>query len=301
VGKNILITGATGLLGQSLTGLSRDNLLTGVFIGDYKMTDSAHVRYVNCDVRDPGFRQKVIPEGDLDCVIHTAGIANVDYCETHYNEAFDSNINGTQKMIDLCKATGAKLVYISTNAVFNGKNAPYDEEAPPDPINKYGQIKLACEKLVRDQFAEPVVVRPILMYGWNLPFERANTVTWLIDKLSKKEKVKLVNDVFENPLYSVNAAHAIWEIIQKDLSGTFHLAGGEICHRYDFGLAVAEVFGLEPGLLEPVPNDYFTSIAPRPRNTSFITKKMERTIGVKPMTLREGLKDMKAHMNVRMK
>jgi len=229
-----------------------------------------------------------------DVVIHTAGIASVDYCEKNYDEAYRSNVKGTENIISFCRARSSKLVYISTNAIFDGAHAPYSESDKPCPINMYGSIKAQCEKIVEDSGLSFLIIRPILMYGWNNENERPNPVTWLLAKLQRNEKINIVNDVYENPLFNLNCADFIWSLVKHGKRGTCHVAGRDVVNRYEFAVMVAEIFGLRKDLINSVSSDFFPDIAPRPKNTSYNTKKIESDSGINPMGLREGLEGMKS-------
>src|SRR2546422_1018982 len=102
-------------------------------------------------------------------------------------ESLESNVIGTFNVLAACRRAGCRLVYVSTNAVFDGAAAPYREDDSVAPINKYGHLKVECERLVRETLGDAVIVRPILMYGWNHPTGRSNPATWLIDRLGRRD------------------------------------------------------------------------------------------------------------------
>ena len=235
----------------------------------------------------------------FDAVVHAAGIASVDYVETHYAESLESNIVGTLNVTSACRRADAHLIYVSTNAVFDGKKPPYRETDPVNPVNKYGRLKVDCERLVQETLKHLTIVRPILMYGWKHAVTRPNPATWIYEKLMRGEAVSMVTDVHENPLYNISCGHALWATIAKRPAGIFHLAGRDSVDRYQFALAVASAFGLDQSLVKPVTSKAFPGIAARPKNTTFVTTRMARELGVKPMGLREGLAAMKAAMAVR--
>ncbi len=294
---NILITGATGLLGKSLIeSNSRPHKIIGVYIGKYKISDSENVRYYSVDICDKRSMDKIFSENKIGVVIHTAGVADVDFCEKHYEAAYRSNVTGTENMIELCIRANAKLVYVSTNAVFDGNNAPYKENDKVNPINKYGMMKVECEKKVSAAFKDSLIIRPILMYGWNNDRERNNLVTSLLIKLAKSEAVNMVTDIYDNPLSSHQCADAIWALLENGKHGTYHIAGKDMVNRYEYALAIAEIFGLDNTLIKPVDSSFFSQIAPRPKNTSYDTSKLEKEIGFKPLALKEGLELMKNSM-----
>jgi len=291
---NVLITGATGLLGKSLIERNnRSHAVIGIYAGDYAMSDSGTVRYSITDIRDAGALAGVTRGQPIDVIIHTAGVANVDYCEHHYREAYESNVAGTRNIIALSRSTGALLVYTSTNAVFDGKAAPYREEDRVNPLNNYGKLKVECERMITAQLKDFLIVRPILMYGWNHERERKNLVTFLLERLPRPGIVHMVNDVLENPLSSYQCADAIWTLIEMMKRGVYHIAGHDIVNRYEYALTIADIFDLEAEKIEPVESSFFDDIALRPHNTSYSTEKIERELGFKPLGLKEGLRHLK--------
>lgn len=291
---NVLITGATGLLGKSL--IETDELsrtIIGIYFGKYQMKDAGNVKYILQDIQDKEGLGKIFRKSHADIVIHTAGIADVDFCHRHYDAAFKSNVVGTENIAELCREHGARLVYISTNAVFNGEKPPYKEDDRPDPVNEYGTLKLECERIVKSALDRYLIIRPILMYGWNDPRERSNLATFLLEKLSRAESVNMVTDIYDNPLLSYQCAESIWALAEKDKHGVYHVAGRDIVNRYDYARAIADVFGLDDTMIRPVENSFFKEIAPRPKNTSYDTSKLTRETGFDPLGIREGLSIMK--------
>lgn len=297
--KLILITGGTGLMGKGLEETAPASYkILSVHQRDYAVEDS-RVQHLVLDIRNQRKVDALFARRRFDAVIHAAGIASVDYVEKHYGESFESNLLGTLNITAACRRLDIPLIYISTNAVFDGNKPPYREGDPFNPLNKYGHIKVECEKLVRETLEHFTIVRPILMYGWNHPVCRPNPATWIFEKLLRGETVHLVDDVHENPLYNLQCGHALWEIIKRKPGGVFHLAGGEIVNRYEFALSLAKVFGLDKSLLVPVQSSFFPSIAPRPKNTTFDTRRMEKELGIKPLTVEEGLLSMKSRMKIK--
>ncbi len=283
------------MLGKALIETNRDShRIWTIYLGNYNVPNNKGANYYKADVRRIDELEVIFSEAKPELVIHTAGIADVDYCEKNYDEAYYSNVRGTRNVIELCKEYGSRIVYISTNAVFDGRNAPYSEDDPLCPINNYGRIKLECEEAIKNSALKYLILRPILMYGWNNKNERLNPVTWLLNKLQNKEKVHIVSDVYENPLLNHKCAEAIWFLIKLNKEGFYHIAGKDVVNRYEFAKIIAEVF--EPhneGLIIPVSSDFFPNIAPRPKNTSYNSEKITRELNIKPLGLKEGLLYMK--------
>jgi dTDP-4-dehydrorhamnose reductase len=289
----VLITGGTGLLGKALfqTKPQKYSAL-GVHLRKIRWRSNA-VENVQLDIRNKMCVEQLFKRQKFDVVIHAAGIASVDYVKNNYSESLESNIVGTLNISSACRKNGSYLIYISSNAVFDGSSPPYDEISIPKPINEYGEIKLECERLIEKTLPFYCIIRPILMYGWNHPEGRSNPVTWLIKQLIEGKNVKLVNDVYENPIYNIDCARAIWQAIHLKARGKIHLAGPEVVNRYQLGVATAECFGLNSRLISPVKSNYFSYLAPRPKSSSFSISKMSKLLGIKPLSIQNGLLAMK--------
>ena len=295
----ILITGGTGLLGKGMGETAPKGVkILSLHQRDYAVEDG-RAKHIVLDIRDKAKVDQLFASHDFDAVVHAAGIASVDYVERHYAESLESNLVGTLNVTSASRRAGCHFVYVSTNAVFDGRSAPYAESAVLSPVNKYGRLKAECERLVQETLKDYAIVRPILMYGWNHPVCRPNPATWILEKLMRGEAIQLVDDVFENPLYNIQCGEALWQIVRRRLSGTFHLAGRDVVNRVALGRQIAKTFGLDAGLIRPVTSSAFPDIAPRPPNTSFVTRRMEKELGVKPIALEEGLGHMKAHARVK--
>ena len=297
--KKILITGGTGLLGKGMEETAPKGWsIVSLHQRQYKV-DDANAEHVILDIREKKLVDDLFSKHKFDAVIHAAGIASVDYVEKHYAESLESNLVGTLNVTSAARRAGVHLVYVSTNAVFDGRKAPYSETDAPNPVNKYGQIKLQCEKLVSETLSDYAIMRPILMYGWNHPVTRPNTVTWIYEKLQRGEVVEMVDDVTENPLYNLQCGDALWAMVGKRSTGIFHVAGKDHCNRYEFALKVAKTFELDAALIKRVDSSRFPDIAKRPPNTTLSVKRMEKELNVRAVRLEEGLASMKKLMRVK--
>lgn len=293
--KKIFITGGTGLLGHNLIkNAPKAHEVSCTFFPDHKKAlipyDCAKYRL---DITDQGAILEAVRKIRPDYVVHTASIANVDYVENNKAEAEKTNLGGTLNIIRACQETGAALIYISSNAVFDGENSPYSEDDPVNPLNYYGRLKVKEEALVRSSGLKYSIVRAILMYGWNLETERKNSVTWLTEALASGKTVNIVDDIFCNPLFVLDSCRLIWKLIELKREGTYHIGGGDEVSRYEFARMVTEVFGFDSKLIKPVKNAFFPGIATRPVNTTYRTDKIKNELGIFPMRLRDGLKIMK--------
>lgn len=275
----IVFTGITGLLGGYFLKVRQQGYK---IIGINSKNDIINKKKIL------SFIKKIDPA----LIVHAASLGNVDYCEKHSNEAYKVNVEGTQNIIDAAKAVNAKIIFLSSNAVYDGDNAPYDEKSITNPVDVYGKTKVKGENAILKSNLNYCIVRLITMYGWPQPGGRANPVTWVIDNLKKGERINVVNDIYNNHLWAGQAAEVIWKVIKKNISGVYNIAGADCISRYELALKVAKVFDLDSSLISLVSSDFFKNIAKRPKNTCFNTKKMEKELDIKPLSVDEGLKLM---------
>ena len=291
---SVFITAGSGLLGKALLETCPDEFkLNATYFPNKPDNFPENVNFFKLNITNREEVLKYIKKIKPDVIIHTAAIGNVDFCEKNKDISWATNVDGTRNIIEAAQEFGSKIIYISSNAVFDGNNPPYKEEDEINPISYYGETKVICERLVKNSELKSVIIRAILMYGWHNSSERQNMVTWILDSISKGVSLKIVDDIYSNPLLSLNCADSIWAVIKKGKTGIFHVAGSDCVSRYNFALKIAETFNLDKSMITPVPNSYFTDIAPRPRNTCLCIDKMERELKVKSIGIEEGLKILK--------
>ena len=292
-----LVTGGTGLLGKALLfPIPSDIDVVATYYGERNPGHSV-VPFYPLDISDADAVNGLFDQVRPDVVIHTAAIGSVDYAECNREEAWAVNVDGTRHVAEACRRHGARLVFISSNAVFDGKRFPYSEEDAVCPINYYGELKVEGERVVRETLehvTDVAIIRPILLYRWPNPGKRGNLATLWVDKLEEGRPIQAVDDVWSKPLQVESCAEVCWAVIAKGRSGTYHVAGADHVTLYQYAQKVAEVFGFDQDLVTPVPSAFFPQLSPRPKDTSFVTDKMERELGVRPVGLAEGLACMKA-------
>jgi dTDP-4-dehydrorhamnose reductase len=292
--QRVLITGGTGLLGKSLVQKFKYKYeITATYAGDYDVRNSDHTVFVKVDVRDYRGNQAVFEHYRPHVIVHTASVGSPDFAEKNKELTWQINVEGTKTILSLCERYNSKFVYISSNGIYDGEHAPYGENDIPNPINYYGMVKLEGEKVTHMSRTTSSIVRPILLYGWNNPFERPNIVTMALDKLSKGETMMAYDDVIVNPLYVEDCSEGILRIIENDRYETFNFAGKDRTSIYGLLKKAAEVFNQDAASVLPVKQGYFNELVPRPKDTSYVTDKMEHELALKPSGIEEGLLLMK--------
>ena len=292
--KRVLITGGTGLLGVAIQQLATKDIRGfSIYFPERSLPVQLPFPIIAADVTSRQQMQSVFEWARPDVVIHTAAIGSVDYAEQHKEFTQMVNVGGTKIVADLCEKWKSRLIYISSNAVFDGLSPFYGETDETNPINYYGRLKVEAENVVIKSNTSWAIVRPILMYGWPYPGERGNLVTTWVHLLKEGKSINVVNNVYSKPLYSNMCAEVIFAVIEKNMNGIFHIAGGDHVSLYDFAIITADIFGLDSTLISPVPDTFFNDLVPRPRDTSFDTTKMEHELGIVPTSLQQGLRQMR--------
>ena len=283
----VLITGGSSLLGKALyqTVLPEHKLIMTWF------TNTIGLPAYQFDVCNQSQIAYVFDLVKPEVVIHCAAIGSVDLAEKDYQTVYTVNVTGTENILTMAQAYRAKFVYISSNAVFDGNNPPYSETSERHPINRYGSIKRQAEDAVMKCY-NWLIIRPFLMYGWPWSNGRQNWMTIVRDKLIKGEKLQLVNDIYWQPTLAQDVARAIWQLIEvSPRNEIYHVASIDRMTLYQFGELVADRFGLDKQLLEPVSREAFSHLAPRPIDTTYDVSKIAM-LGITCKSVEEGLKEL---------
>lgn len=286
--ERLLITGASGLLGSKIVELTGENYQ----VIPVHNTKPLHLNSSKLDITNRKEVFNLFRKTKPDIAIHTAAETNVDKCETHEELAWKINVEGTRNVAEACSETSAKMVYISTDYVFDGEKGLYTEEDTPNPINHYGITKLEGENQVKKICKNYVILRTSVLYGWH-PY-KINFATWVINSLKQKKNTSIITDHFNTPTLADNLAEMIIEAIQKDLQGLYHASGSQRISRYQFAQQITKIFNLNQSLIKPIKMNQITAwTAKRPKDSSLNINKIRELLKTTPLNISEGLKKMK--------
>jgi dTDP-4-dehydrorhamnose reductase len=243
----VAITGANGLFGHGLvTAFSSGHTVFPLTRADADITDAESVR-------------AALERNRPEVVVHSAGIPDLDIADADPARADSVNAGGTRHVVEASQAVRAKVVYISTDAVFDGKNTrPYVESDRPAPITVYGRTKLAGEAFVQTQrqywiFRVPVLFGP----------GKTNFVEKGLRKIAAGEQYVTASDQMGCAAYTLDMAYKIMEVVEARRYGLYHLANQGVCTRYELARRAAELAGLDPGKVVGIPADQMGRRAPR--------------------------------------
>lgn len=300
--KRVLITGANGLVGQDLVRLMSqypeyDVLATGRDAAPRFKGRSCG--YAPLDITKTDDVARIFQDFTPTVVVNCAAMTQVDDCEEQRDACWEINAHAVEDLARQCQLTGAHLIHVSTDFIFDGKDGPYREEARPNPLSFYGKSKQASENLARGAGLDKwSIARTVLVYGTGEGLSRSNFALWVLEKLSSGEAINVVTDQHRTPTYSPDLAAGIERIARYGKGGIFHLSGRELVSVYEFAKVIAEVFDLDQSLVRPTDSTRFTQTAPRPPKTGFIILKAETELGYKPRTLRNALRHLGSRLGL---
>lgn len=291
---NILITGASGFLGSNLCKQYCKNYnIYGVF--NSTPISLPLITPFQCDLTSQQQTQKLkIINPDL--IIHTAGEANVDRCEHNVNAATQSILQATKNIVELAKLSECHLIYISTDALFCGKNEYYSELATPNPINQYARLKIKAENYIKDKYSKYSIIRT-RFYGKSNKHDIFFTEQ-VIQKLKNNSTIQCFTDSYTTQIYIETLGEIFIELFEKKLFGTFNIVEDKKYSRYEFAKLVAKVFHLNSDLIIPTSFNDVDWKAPRPIDTSLSNEKIKSMIETPILSTYEGLLRMKKEFNL---
>jgi dTDP-4-dehydrorhamnose reductase len=294
----ILIPGASGLLGLNLAleaarirgpegeqDGSRRHSVTGVVNGNPLRTDEFEV--ITADLLLPGNIERLLEEVKPDWVINCAALAIVDACEANPKLAYRLNVELPQKLAVHVARGGARMVHISTDAVFDGRRGDYTEQHAPNPLSVYARTKLEGEQAVAEADPGALIAR-VNLFGWSLSGKRS-LAEWFFYNLQAGISVKGFTDIYFCPLLANDLAQILFKSLEKGLSGLYHVVSSECLSKYDFGVSLAQRFGFEGSLITPISVSEGELLAVRSPRLILSSAKLAQDLGEIIPTISTGL------------
>jgi dTDP-4-dehydrorhamnose reductase len=286
-----MITGASGLLGAHLVLAARDrHEVVGIYFNHELNRQMVASRQV--DLRQPDAVTNCVGSVRPDWIIHCAAQTSVDQCQSNPGDAYRTNVLATENVLRAAVRWDARVLYISTDSVFDGARGWYREDDLPSPVNTYASTKFAGEQAVLRYSASALVVRTNF-YGWGLGTE-SSLAEWLVGRLEQGEVVGGFTDVFFTPLLVNDLAEVLLAAIDRDATGLLHVASRQRCSKFAFARSLATIFGYDPDLVYPRLVAEAGLKAPRPRDTSLDTSRLATQFGSQPPDVESGLRRMQA-------
>jgi dTDP-4-dehydrorhamnose reductase len=292
--EKILITGISGFLGWNLVrrlkdeyriyGTSLDNPVSipGVETFTFDLSDWSKIERL-CQAVNPTV------------IVHTAAYSNPDYCELHHKEALTLNTFATRELAKSANRLGCRLIYTSTDFVFDGKRGDYSEADDPAPINYYGKTKFLGELEITNHCSHYVTLRIGTLYGRGNGI-RANFFETMEKQLLAGKKPSCIVDQYRTFLFADDAVHAISQLIEeKTLKGLFHLGGPEKASRFQFAEKLCAVLGAPASLIDKVRLADSASAAARPPDCSLNSNKIKKALSLNLSSISQAFDPLCAH------
>lgn len=262
-------------VGQEVVGTCHEHPISGLY---------------SLDLREKAAVAALVDRVRPEVIYLPAGLTNVDYCELYPALAYAINVLGTSYVVHAANGVGARLVYFSSDYVFDGQNGPYRETDLANPISEYGRQKLLSEHYIALHSHDYLIVRTTGVYGWES--QGKNFVQRLVHSLKEGKRVRVPHDQVGSPTYAPNLAEAVIELGTAESRGLLHVAGSKTVGRYDFALAAARAFDLDPDLIEPVSTQELGQAAPRPLRGGMWIEKAQGSLKTRLLDYLEGLEMM---------
>jgi dTDP-4-dehydrorhamnose reductase len=292
VRKNrILITGASGLLGlNAALEAAKTHTVFGQ-VNSHALRTTAF-EGIQADLLAPSAVERLLDQTQPDWVIHCAALANVDACETDPQQAQQLNTEIPRSLAGHVARGGARLLHVSTDAVFDGQRGGYHEADEPNPLGIYARSKLAAERAVLEENPQAIVAR-VNLFGWSVSGKRS-LAEFFFNKLSAGEPCMGFTDVLFCPMLANDLGLLFLEMLDSGLSGLYHTVGSECISKYEFGVRVARTFGLDETLIAPRSVTDGGLKAARSPNLNLRTDKLVHALGKSLPGLSTGLEQFYA-------
>lgn len=264
--NTIVVTGARGLLGATL------------------MRSLPGAVALEVDVRDVAALDEALQRIKPQWIVHTAAKTDVAACERDPDTARAVNALGTKHVVEAARAVGARLIYISTVSVFDGRTGNYREEDMPHAINVYNETKLEGERYAA-AYDQALNIR-LNLIGIHPEGSRGRSfVEWLVNEIQADHNLRLFTDVRINPLSSHTVAGYIRTIIEKQLpcGAVLHIGSGDVLSKAEIGKMVAARFPAYRGTIEEISVDTLTDGVARPKEIWLNTEKATAILGPMPV------------------
>lgn len=256
----VLVTGAKGQLGTDLMAELEKRGLTGIGVDVEEM-----------DITDAEACRRVILESKADAVIHCAAYTAVDAAEDNVELCRRINGEGTRNVALACKEAGIKMMYISTDYVFDGQGTrPWEPDDERAPLNVYGQTKYEGELAVEELLEKYFTVR----IAWVFGVAGKNFIKTMLRLGKERGAVSVVNDQIGSPTYTYDLSRLLVDMIQTERYGRYHATNEGLCSWYEFAVEIFRQAGMEEVSVTPVSSDQFPAKAVRPSNSRMSKEKL---------------------------
>ncbi len=289
----LFITGSNGLLGTALITYLHNftdyQLVTTGKGAARFLLQSDRITYYPKDLCNHAEINAILEAEKPSVIIHAGALTQVDYCEVNREEALAVNYAASLNIFQKASNLQSRLIFISTDFVFDGNKGMYTETDERSSVNWYGQTKIMAEDALMEKNMDWSIVRTCLVYGNNIAGQRTHILSWVKENLQKGNKIQVVDDQYRTPTYVEDLAKGIVSIIQHKSKGIYHISGEETMTPYQMAIATATTLKLDTSLIQKVTAAQFTQTALRPAKTGFSILKAKKELGFQPNSFSNAL------------
>lgn len=294
--KNILFTGGTGLLSSFWAASISGNKYKITLGLNRRLLRSKFITYEQINFENLFELEKKIKKNNFDIIIHTASIADVDKCEKYPVEANKVNYIYTKNLVNICKKLNIKLIYISTDHLFDGKSLLYKEDDVCKPLNVYSSTKLKSENYIKNKLKNYLILRTNF-FGKG-PYYRPSFSDTIINFLKNEKKFYVSSKIFFSPISISLLVKYSMMLINKNALGIFNISSTQRISKYNFSKLIAKEYNLNLKNIIDSSKFLITSIAKRPPNMSLSNLKLRKYLKLNIPSLEEQIKKLKKYDNI---
>jgi dTDP-4-dehydrorhamnose reductase len=287
--KNILITGVNGLLGQALVQLFKtDFTIIGTSIEERSAIPANDWKYIQLDITNSTACKALCQDVKPEIIINAASFTHVDRCEIEKELCWQVNVKAVENLAHISRRFDIHLIHYSTDYIFGGNDGPYSENDRPKPLGYYGKSKLASENVLRQIGCPSSLIRTCVLFGTGLIIKN-NFFLWVLENLQAGKDFTVVTDQFNNPTLAEDLALGTKLIIENNALGVYHMAGQDFINRFEFAVAIADIFNCPKGLIKPIITNELKQLANRPVRGGLKIDFSRKQLGYNPRNLNESL------------
>jgi dTDP-4-dehydrorhamnose reductase len=283
-----VVLGASGLIGSYL--LRSLETQGRPAVGTYLSHPSEGL--VQLDLADDAAVDTLLETEQPNCIYVAAANPNVEWIEENAEAAYAQNVAPMEALVEKLSRTSVRLLYFSTDYVFDGAEGAYAEDVEPRPLNVYGEHKLQVERLIQENLSRFIIARVTGVFGWEKVGK--NFVQRMVRNFQAGQtSLRVPVDQIGSPSYAPNVADACVRLMQSAPTGIYHVAGDALANRYEFACEIAQVFDLPSDGIVPMTTAELKQKANRPLRAGLIVDKAQSFLDFPLLGYRLALRDMK--------
>lgn len=285
--KRVLITGGTGLF--ALKFYSQYKKQIQIFlVGNKKKIKGVKVYYLNIFNKEKLL--EFLNKNNIDTIIHAAAQTNIEECQKNQKKCFQTNVELTKHLGKIAKKKNIKIIFISTDQIFNKKKSFKNEKLKKNPCNFYGYTKSLAEEYLLKNNPNSLIIRTNF-FGYGNK-SRISFSDWILTNIRKKKKISLFSDVYFNPLYLKHLNIYLLKLINLNASGIYNLVSDDKISKYDFGKILSNIFNEDQNFIIKSKISENKKLIKRPKDMTLSNKKLKNKIGYKKINLQNQIKIM---------